>query len=241
MSYIGTTEIGKMFLGDVEIDKAYLGSTLVFSGETSGGGELSDYVQSGLVLHMDGKTGKTGTSSWESVVGNVVFTNNGATFNADHIYFDGVDDCLTNTSFSGPTSGSGTIEVVYDSELYGSSSTLIFASKTNNGLSFGINASKYIIFTIGSTTRVRPISTLSKASTSVSTARQLQNGVQMSTTSNSNWTGRDSTNHIGRRSSGNYFKGKIYSIRIYSRQLSSDEVLKNLAVDNIRFELGLTL
>ena len=31
MSYIGTTEIGKMFLGDVEIDKAYLGDDLVFS------------------------------------------------------------------------------------------------------------------------------------------------------------------------------------------------------------------
>lgn len=31
MSYIGTTEIGKMFLGDVEIDKAYLGNDLVFS------------------------------------------------------------------------------------------------------------------------------------------------------------------------------------------------------------------
>lgn len=33
MSYIGTTEIGKMFLGDVEIDKAYLGNELVFSSE----------------------------------------------------------------------------------------------------------------------------------------------------------------------------------------------------------------
>ena len=32
MSYIGTTEIGKIFLGDVEIDKAYLGNDLVFSG-----------------------------------------------------------------------------------------------------------------------------------------------------------------------------------------------------------------
>ena len=31
MSYLGTTEIGKMFLGDVEIDKAYLGDDLVFS------------------------------------------------------------------------------------------------------------------------------------------------------------------------------------------------------------------
>lgn len=32
MSYIGTTEIGKMYLGDVEIGKAYLGDTLVFQG-----------------------------------------------------------------------------------------------------------------------------------------------------------------------------------------------------------------
>ena len=36
MSYIGTTEIGKMFLGSVEIDKAYLGNDLVFSTEPDG-------------------------------------------------------------------------------------------------------------------------------------------------------------------------------------------------------------
>ena len=35
MSYIGTTEIGKMFLGDVEIDKAYLGNDLVFSSDVA--------------------------------------------------------------------------------------------------------------------------------------------------------------------------------------------------------------
>ena len=35
MSYIGTTELGKIFLGDTEIAKAYLGNTLVFEeGET---------------------------------------------------------------------------------------------------------------------------------------------------------------------------------------------------------------
>lgn len=36
MSYIGSTEIGKMFFGDVEIDKAYLGSNLVFESGSSG-------------------------------------------------------------------------------------------------------------------------------------------------------------------------------------------------------------
>ena len=33
MSYIGTTEIGKIFLGTTEIEKAYLGDTLVFQGK----------------------------------------------------------------------------------------------------------------------------------------------------------------------------------------------------------------
>ena len=40
MSYIGTTKIGKLFLGSVEIAKAYLGSDLVFQKAGGGGGDL---------------------------------------------------------------------------------------------------------------------------------------------------------------------------------------------------------
>ena len=45
MSYIGTTEIGKMFLGDVEIGKAYLGNDLVFGGESSLPYTIVEYIQ----------------------------------------------------------------------------------------------------------------------------------------------------------------------------------------------------
>lgn len=208
------------------------------SGETPGG-KLSDYVQDGLVLHMDGKTGKSG-STWTSVVGSVVFTNSGATFNSDHVYFGGTN-YLSETSFSPPASGTGTIEVVIDNEAFGQSSALVFMGRVNSGLGFGMNASKQIIWSCGATYRTRPVATLAKASFSISNSRKYQNGVSMSTSGSDYWAGRNGTNWVGRRNTGNYFKGKIYSIRIYDKQLTEEEVLKNLSVDNIRFQLGLTL
>lgn len=39
----------------------------------------------------------------------------------------------------------------------------------------------------------------------------------------------------GSQPGGNYFKGKIYSIRIYNRALTEDEVLRNYSVDKKRF------
>ena len=47
-------------------------------------------------------------------------------------------------------------------------------------------------------------------------------------------------NCIG-KNGGSTFNGKVFSIRIYNRILNVNEVMQNLAVDNIRFGLGLTL
>lgn len=210
------------------------------SGETPGG-RTTDYVQDGLVLHLDGKQKGNTADAWTSLVGNVVFTNNGATFNYDNVYFDGVNDYLSNTSFSPPTSGTGTIEVVIDNESFGQSLVVVFMGKTSGGLGFGMNASKLVIWSCASTSRQRPTATLAKASFSMSSPNKAQNGVGMTINGSDYLGNRNSTNWIGRRNTGNYFKGKIYSIRIYNRQLDSTEIRKNLSVDNIRFNLGLTL
>ena len=206
------------------------------------GGRLSDYVQNGLVLHMDGKSGKNGSASWKSVVGNITFTNDGATFNDDYIYFDGVDDYLSNTSYTPPVSGTGTIEVVIDNETFGETLSLVFMAKNRAGIGFGITAAKLILYSCGSTVRPRAVATFAKASFSISNAGKYQNGQTLSTNGSDYWAERDQyTNFIGKRKTGSFFKGKIYSIRIYNRQLTQAEVLQNLAVDNIRFNLGLTL
>lgn len=39
----------------------------------------------------------------------------------------------------------------------------------------------------------------------------------------------------------NPFTGSIYAIRVYSRQLTDEEIIYNQKIDNIRFELGLNI
>lgn len=211
------------------------------------GERVSDYVQSGLVLHLDGKQKGSTTNAWTSLVGSAVFTNSGATLNSDHLYFDGTDDYLSNNSFVMPSSGVGTIEVVIDNEKFNTATVLVFMGRTKNGLGFGIVGgntanNKHTLWSCGGASRVKPVATLQKASFSVSNARRYQNGISMSTSGSDYWGNQDtSINYIGRRKTGNYFKGKIYSIRIYNRQLTEAEVMQNLSVDNLRFNLGLTL
>lgn len=211
------------------------------SGETPGGG-LSDYIQDGLVLHMDGKYGK-GDGTWTSVVGSTVFTNYGATFNSDNVQFDGSQEqYLQNTSFTAPAS-SNTIEVVWDIGQLQDHHFPVFFPKTNGRICFHYNYSRdYIYRSSGATMRSCHRPTATKASFSLSNTALLQNGVAFSSVTSNYATRPSSTyNYIGRGSSGIWATGKVYSIRIYNRQLTVDEALENLAVDNIRFNLGLTL
>ena len=254
MSYIGTTEIGGMFLGSTEIEKAYLGSTLVYekAGEIPGS-LITDYVQNGLFLLLDGKN-KGGTNGvWKTVAGTWTgysFTNYGATFNKDHVYFDGVNDYLRCSSMGTvsnlPSRTGGTIEVVYENENLGTAMGVIFIPKTVSKIAAAVDSAKYFLYCADNTSArnyVCPIVSSSKASVSVSSARAYENGTAISRSSDKKYLNGISSNYyyIGRNSNGNYFKGKIYSIRIYNRQLSQSEVLQNLAVDNLRFNLGLTL
>lgn len=77
MSYIGTTEIGKMFLGDVEIDKAYLGNDLVFSKEASLPYTVVDYIQTDGTAYIDtgikGNAPKSATGKMLPVAGSSYF------------------------------------------------------------------------------------------------------------------------------------------------------------------------
>lgn len=207
------------------------------SGETPGG-RITDYVQNGLVLHLDGKTGKTGDESWKSVVGNVLFINHGAIFNADNIYFDGTNDYLSNTTFETPLSSTGTIEICFERE--GTGTRVIYMPKTDKALSFGCIGN---VLNWSNGVNRRTYSTLpTKGVASVNINGAIQNGEAMTAQGNTYMSGRSATNtYIGRRSTGNYFMGKIYSIRIYNRTLTEAEILQNQSVDNIRFNLGLTL
>ena len=211
----------------------------MIGGARTPGGELSDYVQSGLVLHLDGKSGKSG-STWTSVVGSVSFTNNNATFNDDNISFNGSSSYLSNTSFTTPLDTVGTIEICF--EKSGSGNGIMYMPATDKALALGIFNSKAVWTANASKKSVYSVSQ-NKGIISINNDLAIMNGVSMTSSGTDFWTGRITTTYIGRRGSGNiyYYSGKIYSIRIYERKLSQEEIIHNQKVDNVRFNLGLSI
>lgn len=213
------------------------------------GGRISDYVQDNLIFHLDGKQKGDIAGAWSNLAGSGSFTNYGATSNNDHFYFDGVDDYMRSTSFSStffPTRTSGTIEVVIDNENLGQYG-IILIPRGATRMAAGIQSDGRFLYaadTASARSYYCPIVTITKGSFSVSSARHYENGNEMSlsTTKTYIYGINASYNYIGKRHSNEYyFKGKIYSIRVYNKQLTEAEVMQNLAVDNIRFNLGLTL
>lgn len=198
------------------------------------------YITDGLVFWLDG-IDKGSTTAWVEKINGYSFTNHGATFNDDHVYFDGVDDYLDSSAAAtfANMNNSYTIEVVYEKESNG----FIYQPKSGRYMiSFGFNANGRVVWQSGR--GGRPLyNAPSSGSVSISNSRALANGTAMTSTGSNYASSPDSSSYIGRRSAagGNYFKGKVYSIRIYSRNLSEAEVLANLAVDNQRFNLGLTI
>lgn len=207
------------------------------------GGRLSDYVQDGLVFHLDGIKKLDSDGKWHSLVGNFVFTNYGATFNSDHVWFDGEDDYLVRTTTSNiQSSSSGTIEVVYDSPVQAFGS--IMRTSANGQVCYGSYSSgTKVIWTTGNPMRAVYTNPPIKGTVSLCIAQGIANGQAM---------GKSGTNYFTRISGGVFigrngasgtspFSGKIYSIRMYNRNLTVEEVLQNQSVDNIRFNLNLNL
>lgn len=241
MSYLGTNEIGKMYLGSVEIAKAYLGDTLVYSqgGAPAPPGDLSRYIQDGLVMHLDGINKGETSGRWSSLVGTAycALTTHSESKD-DHVLMDG-NGCLTVTNAVTTGYTSGTIEVVCDNIgggnciiYYGLSSKFAFIYSPN-GYGFGIassnnqwNITKETLFTA-----------------SANADRFMLNGVAGGTKGTNSWTAVSSTTIGGRAGSASHYyaNAKIYSIRIYSKKLTEAEMLNNQKVDNARFNLGLNI
>lgn len=85
MSYIGTTKIGKMYLGDVGIAKAYLGNDLVFQngGSPTPPAPIYDaeveYLQSSGTEYID-----TGINADSGISAEIQLANHGTSWDAAH-------------------------------------------------------------------------------------------------------------------------------------------------------------
>ena len=210
---------------------------------------LPNYVSDGLVLWLDGVIkDNTAARTWTDLVSGYVFSisssypNDYKINNSDNVQFNGQP--LYDSSFNTPKAITSTIEFVVDCPSLTSTSNSITIFKPKNITGLQIAAATYngyFIFVQGGVLgagnimnrKYRP--TLTKASFSINNSRPYQNGVSMS------YNGSDYWSNINYNIVGGSSNLKIYCIRIYNRVLARDEQLHNLAIDNERFNLGLTL
>ena len=226
---------------------------LIMAAAQGGGGggipPITDYVQSGLVLLLDGIEKGNVSGSWVDYIAGHEFVGNGnVQFNSDHIYLEGsTNTYLTNSSLNAYSNLAATIEVVIDCEnASASTNEAVYIGKkgTQYAIGFSFYRTKIIWASYSAYSNPLYVPTSYSGSFSISRANAMQNGVTMQQNGADYWgtaSVMDGYNIVGKLASGAPFKGKIHSIRIYDRQLTQAEVLSNLAVDNGRFNLGLNL
>ena len=205
-----------------------------------------NYIMDGLVLWMDGIK-KGSTTQWIDRIAGKVFIGT-ATFNDNNVEFNGTSNYLYNyNDYTPPGSNTGTIEIVF--ETYDDTAAqMIFmprSGSTRLACYFNPTSNKFWIAGGSTTKRNTYISSVianTKISASFSNARAYLNGTAL-TASTTDYIGGAVTNYnyIGKRrtdsdtSAHNFFNGKIYSIRIYNRQITADEIAHNYQVDRKRF------
>lgn len=233
-------------------------------------GDISNYVQNGLVFHLDGINKGNSADAWTDLIGGVDFPNHGAVALENGWQFNGngylgyANDSTKSLDF---IAGNCTVEVAfYDDALNQSVGT---AHASLNLFYFGASSAKgtndtncvYISHCysyderyingmyIGNTTNVWAdplVDVIAPHTLSINKERAFDNEQALSSLGKNHWDSIRGGRTIGAKQHpstglGNYVKGKIFAIRIYNRSLSEAEMRQNQRVDNARFNLGLTI
>lgn len=221
-------------------------------GQGGGGGSLSDYVQDGLVVLLDGiKKGGT-PDAWTNLIDDAsngyIFLNSGAVSIDNGWEFDGSNQLTCKTYNVNYGIRSSTIEFVADVKnapgeravvLTGAAipTWLVPTIGEGSAPAAGFYRTDDLLIGVYGPNIQGYKNTTRKGTWSCNNIVGMENGVAMSRGINDGFGG-DAT-YTFRIGYG--VVGTVHSIRIYSRQLSAEEVLQNQKVDNIRFNLGLNI
>ena len=217
----------------------------------------SSYVQDGLIACWDGiENAGAGvhvadTNVWKDVKGGYEFSLTGVTVDADRMTFDGSSTSYGTLDNAGSTATfgaakNGTMEIVFASRN-GASNQVLLQSTTGIGLAFGFYQGNILSSTIASP--IYPFPSFGTATNSVSIRYSSSKPVSpiytngwalAASSSNDAWgSPNGSTTFIGVRATkanGFHFPGSIYCIRLYSRQLTDEEIAANYLIDQLRFD-----
>lgn len=223
----------KVFKGSNEIIKVYQGLQLLW--EKQGGPSVGDYIQDGLVLQLDGIDKGNVEGVWKDLIQGREFTLNNCTLNSNNVEFNGTDSyCMSSDTISYETY---TLEVTFIRDQIrgvvidgGNDFQMIFLYNTSGYDRRFISGRQVVAQTRFDKVNILSIPTTERPISSLMPCPKIPKIMFSTNTTNGTYIGCNG-------SLANFFKGKIYSIRVYNRDLTSEEMIHNQLLDIERFNL----
>lgn len=207
---------------------------------------VNSYIQNGLIIQVDGLSLSGGV--WYDLKSNITITNHGVAFGTNGAIFNGTSWCDIS-DFPSPINQSTfadyTIEAVYTRDAdFANNQELLLSSKPNSIISLGFASTgnlglstngNLITGYTGILSHLRGIHYVSANNT-----RALFDGALLTTRGSASFA-NGVVNTIGARQKttagtiDSPFTGTIHAIRIYNRQLTTDEMAWNYDIDRARF------
>jgi hypothetical protein len=225
-------------------------------------------TSSNLVLHLDATNSKSYSGSgntWYDLsgYGNNGILNNGVLFNSYGGFFelDGSNDYIEiphSISLNIGTGTSATIEIVYDVYNFSTASSLIAkrSSDVSTATDYMIFNSTDLLWLTGDSSGTgnslptssfqenRNIQTVSATINSTTTNKKIyKDGNQVISATYASKTASNSASvFLGKYfGSGFYFNGRIYSVKIYNKELTDTEIAKNFQANKIKYTYNLPI
>lgn len=224
----------KVFKGSTEIIRIYKGTTLEWE-KSVPIPDADAYIQDGLVFQLDGID--KGDSNWIDRKGQKEFVLHNVVTNNNNMEFNGTNSYAECSSTLGYDSATHTLEVVWEGNkvtgvpFFGGPTSaelcLLPQGTPLRRLSFGTGMN----FIVNQPDELKMIS--ANADNIIYNAGWIGTSAELEANASYNQT----VASVGRYKFSNYFRGKIYAIRVYDRKLTTLEMLQNQLIDIQRFGL----
>ena len=225
----------KVFKGNTEILKIFKGMNLEWE-KVIPIPSADAYVQDGLVFQLDGIDKGNVEGAWVDRKAGRQFTLNNCIVNSDNIQFNGTDsEAIYNQLLDFGTTT--TLEVVFTREkVFG---TIISSGTKVELIALQLNSGYEYSFFSGNQKigMVFPDPTAIHTLSIPTSGRPILDQIAQPKTSKDFYTESDTDTNTYVGGGPSYSKGKIYSIRIYNRNLTQAEMLKNQMIDIERFNI----
>lgn len=224
----------KVFKGSTEIIRIYKGTTLEWE-KSVPIPDADAYIQDGLVFQLDGID--KGNDAWIDRKGQKEFVLHNVVTNSNNMEFNGTNSYAECSSTLGYDSATHTLEVVWEGNkvtgvpFFGGPTSaelcLLPQGTPLRRLSFGTGMN----FIVNQPDELKMIS--ANADNIIYNAGWIGTSAELEANDSYNQT----VASVGRYKTSNYFRGKIYAIRVYDRKLTTLEMLQNQLIDIQRFGL----